>query len=540
MELYIYNRNLELQGVIDLYTSFRWVRRYSKPGNFELHCPLTSENLTLLSKDAIICKNDDDPEAGYVSYRGLSQDKEGKKVLVVKGKFLTGYLGRRIIWGTEIIKATTETAMRVLVSNNCITPQIAGRKIDNLILGDFGDYPETVDYQVSYKNLGDEVESLATAADLGYRVRFDRELKQLKFEVYKGLDRSVNQTANPQAIFSQEYENVLEQEYIESIGDYRNLALIGGIGEGATRKIAIVGDATGLDRFEVFCDQNNLSNVIEEKTKDGQTDDQIDAAEDARITQARAAYNAKKAELVEAQRLYEENRDIISAMGQEFIDKYGYLERTQPSVFSDKHREFQNLAWPHTSLMWQYWYLINGNKGNKAYVNAGHYPYTEYFKLCGDAPTDGLKGELEILRQSLEKIKHYITGTTQVVVTGSNTLTDEEYNLLLTEKGNETLSFCQEAKTFNGSINPNSNMEYRVDYDLGDIVTQLNNEWGVELDARITEIEEVYENKEMELNITFGNDVPTLIDKIKQLGRSSSGSGGFTSAAISNIDGGTF
>lgn len=515
MELYIFNRQLELQGIIDLYTSFRWVRRYSKPGEFELHCPLTSDNLTLLPKDAIICKNDDDPEAGYVSYRGLSQDKEGKKVLVVKGKFLTGYLGRRIIWGTEIIKATTETAMRVLVSNNCITPQITARKIDSLILGDFGDYPETVDCQVSYKNLGDEVESLATAADLGYRVRFDKELKQLKFEVYKGLDRSVNQTANPQAIFSQEYENVLEQEYIESIGDYRNVALIGGIGEGSARKTAIVGDATGLDRFEVFCDQNNLSNVVEEKTKDGQTDDEIDAAEDARITQARAAYDAKKAELDDVQRLYEENRDIISVMGQEFIDKYGYLERTQPDVFSEKYREFQNLTWTYTSKMWQYWFLIKGNKYNKAYVNAGNFPYTEYFLLCGDAPTDGLTGELKALRMQLEKIKHYVIATTEIVVTGSNTLPDEEYNALLCEKGNEMLAVCQEAKTFNGSINPNSNLEYRIDYDLGDIVTQLNNEWGVELDARIMEIEEVYEGKEMELNITFGNDAPTLIAKMK-------------------------
>lgn len=492
MELYIYNRNLELQGVIDLYTSFRWMRRYSSPGEFELHCPLTSENLSLLPKDAIICKNDDDPEAGYVSYRGLSQDKEGKKVLVVKGKFLAGYLGRRIIWGTEIIKATTETAMRVLVSNNCITPQIAARKIDNLVLGEFGDYPETVDYQVSYKNLGDEVKNLAAAADLGYRVRFDKELKQLKFEVYKGLDRSVNQTANPQAIFSQEYDNVLEQEYLESIGDYRNLALIGGIGEGSERKIATIGTATGLDRFEVFCDQNNLSNEVEVITYNEQEVEIMAAGEAERISAVRVSFEAK---LAEYNQLYTEERAAYTNYQKTLAEWNALNEAYGPRLWDTDHESL--------------WYDIWQPKITTAYADWQALKEEMYAAY----------NEMQSLKQTLENGARYVTETTIVAVTGKRTLTDEEYAALLTNKGNETLTVSREVMTFNGAINPNSNLEYRVDYDLGDIVTQVNNEWGVELDARITEIEEVYENKEMELNITFGNDVPTLIDKIKQLGK---------------------
>lgn len=491
MELYIFNRQLELQGIIDLYTSFRWVRRYSSPGEFELHCPLTRDNLTLLPKDAIVCKNDDDPEAGYVSYRGLSQDKEGKKVLVVKGKFLTGYLGRRIIWGTEIIKATTETAMRVLVSNNCITPQIAARKIDNLLLGDFGDYPETIDYQVSYKNLGDEVEGLATAAELGYRVRFDKELKQLKFEVYKGLDRSVNQTADPQAIFSQEYENVLEQEYIESIGDYRNFALIGGIGEGSERKTATIGTATGLDRFETFCDQANLSNEVEVITYNEQEVEVMAAGEAERIAAVRIAYDTKLAEYNQIQARMKEIETQRNILLQEYLDDFARISGGGAWVEERDRPRAQEYDAANLPLL---------------------YEYDDLYEQSGTVTQEYLA-----LKKQLENGARYVKETTIVAVTGKRTLNDAEYVSMLTNKGNETLTVSREVMTFNGSINPNSNLEYRVDYDIGDIVTQVNNEWGVEMDTRITEIEEVYENKEMELSITFGNDVPTLIDKIKQL-----------------------
>lgn len=57
---------------------------------------------------------------------------------------------------------------------------------------------------------------------------------------------------------------------------------------------------------------------------------------------------------------------------------------------------------------------------------------------------------------------------------------------------------------------------YERDYDLGDIVTLQNKDWGVTLDARITEVKEIYESGKRDVGVTFGNARPTLIDKIKQ------------------------
>lgn len=62
-----------------------------------------------------------------------------------------------------------------------------------------------------------------------------------------------------------------------------------------------------------------------------------------------------------------------------------------------------------------------------------------------------------------------------------------------------------------------SSFVYEIDWDLGDIVTLQNNDWGVTLDTRITEVTEIYERDSgFRLEATFGLSRPTLISKIKQ------------------------
>ncbi|MGJ9383243.1 siphovirus ReqiPepy6 Gp37-like family protein [Salipaludibacillus sp. CF4.18] len=56
---------------------------------------------------------------------------------------------------------------------------------------------------------------------------------------------------------------------------------------------------------------------------------------------------------------------------------------------------------------------------------------------------------------------------------------------------------------------------YEKDYNLGDITTQMNREWGVIVDQRITEFTEVYEASGFNLEVIFGQKRPTLITKIK-------------------------
>ncbi|MED4783432.1 siphovirus ReqiPepy6 Gp37-like family protein [Brevibacillus choshinensis] len=86
----------------------------------------------------------------------------------------------------------------------------------------------------------------------------------------------------------------------------------------------------------------------------------------------------------------------------------------------------------------------------------------------------------------------------------------------LEERGTLKLNEMQVDRLLEGQILTSGPFKYSIDYDLGDIVTIRNKDWGVTMDARITEIKEIYEPSGFALEATFGNSFPTLISKIKQ------------------------
>jgi Siphovirus ReqiPepy6 Gp37-like protein len=95
-------------------------------------------------------------------------------------------------------------------------------------------------------------------------------------------------------------------------------------------------------------------------------------------------------------------------------------------------------------------------------------------------------------------------------------LPEELVIVKLRERGQQKLSEFAEEFFLEGQILTNSPFIYEKDYDLGDIVTIQNREWGVTRDARITEIKEIYEPNGFQIEATFGESRPTLVKKLKQ------------------------
>ncbi|MED4461870.1 siphovirus ReqiPepy6 Gp37-like family protein [Metabacillus fastidiosus] len=86
----------------------------------------------------------------------------------------------------------------------------------------------------------------------------------------------------------------------------------------------------------------------------------------------------------------------------------------------------------------------------------------------------------------------------------------------LTDRGRRQLQEFLQEEYLEGQILTDSPFVYEKDYNLGDIVTVQSKDWGVTLDTRITEIKEIYEQSGFKIEAVFGNDRPTLIQKIKQ------------------------
>lgn len=72
-------------------------------------------------------------------------------------------------------------------------------------------------------------------------------------------------------------------------------------------------------------------------------------------------------------------------------------------------------------------------------------------------------------------------------------------------------------ETFSGEVYDVEDMRFGINYFLGDLVTRENKRIGVSVDTRITQVTETWEATGYVVEPTFGDDVPSLADKIKRI-----------------------
>lgn len=86
----------------------------------------------------------------------------------------------------------------------------------------------------------------------------------------------------------------------------------------------------------------------------------------------------------------------------------------------------------------------------------------------------------------------------------------------LPDRGIQKLKEVEKTLVFDSKVLTDKNLIYEEDYKLGDIATIQNADWDITVDRRITEVAEIYEENGFRLDVTFGEGLPTLSEKIKQ------------------------
>lgn len=90
------------------------------------------------------------------------------------------------------------------------------------------------------------------------------ELVDDEFVVTQDIERQKNKDYYewrdilPYVVFSPEFDNIINTDYLDSVADMKNVTLVAGSGEGSSRKNVIVGSETGLQRRELFTDARDL------------------------------------------------------------------------------------------------------------------------------------------------------------------------------------------------------------------------------------------------------------------------------------------
>lgn len=114
----VYDINLMRKGVIDVYRSLIWTRKYKEAGTVELHAALNSRNLGLLQEGNILTMSGS-VESAVIE--GMAADDYSNEITAT-GRMLSSTLSRR---GIKTIVNVSETAyedvMRQLVDVSAIS-----------------------------------------------------------------------------------------------------------------------------------------------------------------------------------------------------------------------------------------------------------------------------------------------------------------------------------------------------------------------------------------------------------------------------------
>jgi len=256
MKLIVLDKNFDTLGSIPLFRTLIWVRRYEKPGCFELY---TSKNyFELLNSGRYLYRNDAD-ELGVIDEVSYSQDENGGRESYAKGNFAEVLLADRVIESTVTLTGNIETAMRNLVGRTAVSPSDSERKIQHLRLGSISGISGNLNMQTTGDNLSEKLYEIGNTQEISHRVRYDYLTNDLAFEVWKGKDRRDSQEENSWAIFSNSFYNIRNVVYNRNSSAYKNFAYVAGAGEGSNRVIVTVDlRCQGEERKELWVDARDL------------------------------------------------------------------------------------------------------------------------------------------------------------------------------------------------------------------------------------------------------------------------------------------
>jgi len=238
MELYCFDKNINLIDVIEKFSSLEWLEEYNGLGAFKLIADYTERNIEDLKQDNLLWKNDGET-AGIIE-----RVRYKKNIIECRGRLTNKLLDDRIILNTVYI-INIEAGLRNAITANCIIRN----GIPNLALGQLNNITDIGKKRITYKTV---FEAINGYKNIGFKIKLNTVDKKHEVEFYKGVDRSLD------VLFSEELENIFNNEIISDSLKLKNIAYVYGEGEGENREYTIVDLSNGNYKRELFVDAKNI------------------------------------------------------------------------------------------------------------------------------------------------------------------------------------------------------------------------------------------------------------------------------------------
>ena len=280
MDVRIFNKLLEPQGVVDEMASLIWTIRYFQVGEMKILAPVTDTNRRLLVVGNVVVKHDEYVDfvdasenvwrrAAEITFVHYTKDATGQEQIEAQGALLSSWLNQRVINPQIQLTGTCQQIVNALLAKNVGANAANARKFPQFEMlaqetlgGDSFAYTNE-----SLKALGDEVRDVCQQGKIGYDIMVCERTKKYGFYMYKGANlTSGNEDGNAPCIFSRDFDNVNEQDYEDSTENLKNYAFVRGAADSQNVQEVVTVDAegaSGLSLREVLIDATDMTRTAE-------------------------------------------------------------------------------------------------------------------------------------------------------------------------------------------------------------------------------------------------------------------------------------
>ena len=344
MDFMILNKDFQTIAMVDTYESAIWTDRYDQYGDFEIYLPASKAAWLLFEQDYYLWTKQSD-HLMIIEGKEIATDVEVGNKLIVTGRSLESILDRRIIWKQTNYSGKIQDVIRQMITECIINPSDQKRKIANFVFQDNDDHEIddiTVEIQCTGDNLYDTIVQLLTPYHIGFEIKLNDQ-NQFVFRLYYGVDRSYEQSTNPFVVFSPDFDNIINSNYLENSSAYKNVVLVGGEGEGDSRKMITVPTsdiATGLERREMFQDARHIRDA---------TDQQL-----VQVGQMTLSENTIKKAFegeMETVQMFVYNRDFYLGDIVQIVNEYGVESRSRVTEMIMNQSDTGYSAYPTFSVV---------------------------------------------------------------------------------------------------------------------------------------------------------------------------------------------
>lgn len=353
MELYVFDLELNLLGEISESKELIIERNYTKISKLVLRVASSQEMLELLQHDNILTTKTN-TTYGYIIENFLYTD-EAETEIEVHAYSLNWMLSWRTIERQQRYNGNLEDVVKAFVNSNCINPVNPNRIIPNLEVAPNTGINIITESTKTGTTVIDHAFELCNANEVSIDVLINHETKKFEVVTWQGMDRSTLQDTNPHVIFSKEFDNIINQKYVNSRTNYKTTAVVAGEGEGVNRQVAVINDnLSGFSRREAYIDARDIQSTY---TDDNDNDIILTPSQYAGLLTKRGNEQLSNFEIIET---FESEVDMYS----QFIYGTDYGLGDKVSVRNDEIKKVL-----HTRVISAT--LTTNNEGTQLKINFG-------------------------------------------------------------------------------------------------------------------------------------------------------------------------